>query len=101
MNEETKQKAWKEYFENDLNWTVEQTMQRYGIRVSSLNETDLYVLENWVVPKKYMQEMGLKSKWVPLRYFILHEDEEGNAFMEEMMKTASIEHLWKAQEGKQ
>ena len=92
-------KAWKEYFENDLNWSVEQTMQRYGIRVSNLNGTDLYVLENWNVPKKYMREMGLKSKWRSIFYFIVHEDEEGNIYMEEMMKTASIDYLWKAQEG--
>ena len=92
-------KAWKEYFENDLNWSVEQTMQRYGIRVSNLNGTDLYALESWNVPKKYMREMGLKSKWRSILYFIVHEDEEGNIYMEEMMKTASIDYPWKAQEG--
>ena len=92
-------KAWKEYFEDDLNWSVEQTMQRYGIRVSNLNGTDLYMLESWNVPKKYMREMGLKSKWRSIFYFIVHEDEEGNIYMEEMMKTASIDYLWKAQEG--
>ena len=94
-------KAWKEYVEEPSNWTVEQTMQRYGLRVSRLNETDLYALENWNVPKKYMREMGLKSKWRLVFYFIVHADDEGNIYMEEMMKTASIDYLWSKQEGKQ
>ena len=92
-------KAWKEYFEEHSNWSVQQAITEYGLRITQLENTDVYALEVYNVPPKYMQEMGLKPRWLPLRTFILHEDEQGNPYMEEMRKTDAVEMLWKAQEG--
>ncbi len=93
-------KAWKEYFEEHDNWSVQQTISEYGLRVTRLENTDVYALEVYNVPPKYMQEMGLKPRWLPLRTFILHADEQGNPYMEEMRKTDAVEMLWSKQEGK-
>ncbi len=93
-------KKWKEYFEEHSNWSVKQTISEYGLRITQLENTDVYALEVYDVPPQYMQEMGLKPSWLPLRTFTLHEDEDGNPYMEEMMKTASIDYLWSKQEGK-
>ena len=93
-------KAWKEYIDDESNWEPRTWIPEGGLRISVLKETDIRALEEWHEPNEWVREMGVKPSWRKLSMYVVHENEDGQRYREQLTKTEAIEKLWKAQEGK-
>ncbi len=91
-------KAWKEYFEDDSNWKVCTRLSDYGMQITRLIGTEVFALERWHVPDKWIQEQfGTQASWSERFYFTLKEDESMNIYMDELNKTNLLEALYKGE----
>lgn len=90
-------KAWKEYFDDEWNWLVVKEMPDYGMRITRLDNTEVYALEKWNFPAPYLMDVGFKPSWVRIDCFVIHEDGYGNVCPEQMNKTNVIDMLWSNQ----